>query len=157
MSDTDLVISDAFYGGDQMPWAEYVIAGNIVFLSGAEGRDPMRKQEYPEGEPNESPVHQGIEAQTRACLTKIVERARKAGAKLENIAVLNYYLQHAADWEPAWRTVRDFWTEHCPDINEHPRAGTLLRSVSLDRPDMRIEIEAIAYLPHPSPVHQPTE
>lgn len=147
MAESDLTIQEAHYGGDQMPWAEYVIAGNIVFLSGSEGRDMARKQEYPDGEPPTSPVYEGVEAQTRACLEKIVERVRKAGGKLENIAVINYYVTDRADWGAVWQACRDFWDEHCPDINQRPRAGTLLTNVGLDRPDMRIEIEAIAYKP----------
>jgi enamine deaminase RidA (YjgF/YER057c/UK114 family) len=144
---SDLVIEKTYYGGDQMPWAEYVIAGNIVFLSGAEGRDMSKKQEYPDGEPSESPVYEGPEAQTRACLEKIVERVEKAGTTLENIAVINYYVTDRANWPAVWQTCRKFWAEHCPDINDRPRAGTLLTNVGLDRPDMLIEIEAIAYKP----------
>jgi enamine deaminase RidA (YjgF/YER057c/UK114 family) len=147
MSESDLIIEPAHYGGDQMPWAEYVIAGNIIFLSGAEGRDVSRKQEYPDGEPAESPVYEGIEAQTRACLEKIVERVRKAGSKPENIAVINYFVRDRSDWEGVWKACSEFWAEHCPDINARPRAGTLLVNVGLDRPDMRIEIEAVAYKP----------
>ena len=147
MAESDLIVEPAHYGGDRMPWAEYVIAGPIVFLSGAEGRDMSRKQEYPDGEPAESPVYEGVEAQTRACLEKIVERARKAGSKPENIAVINYYVTDRANWPAVWRTCQTFWAEHCPDINARPRAGTLLTNVGLDRPDMLIEIEAIAYRP----------
>ena len=147
MSDSDLTIQDAHYGGDQMPWAEYVIAGNLVFLSGAEGRDMGRKQEYPDGEPSESPVYEGVEAQTRACLGKILERVVKAGCKPENIAVLNYYVRNRSDWQAVWQTCVEFWDERCPDINRRPRAGTLLTNVGLDRPEMRVEIEAIAYRP----------
>ena len=58
MTESDLIIQEAHYGGDQMPWAEFVIAGNTVFLSGAEGRDMSTKQEYPGGEPPESPVYE---------------------------------------------------------------------------------------------------
>ncbi len=147
MAESDLTIQDTYYGGDQMPWAEYVIAGNIVFLSGAEGRDMSRKQEYPDGEPAESPVYEGVEAQTRACLEKIVERVRKAGTTPENIAVINYYVTERANWAAVWQTCKAFWDEHCPDINRRPRAGTLLTNIGLDRPDMLIEIEAIAYRP----------
>jgi enamine deaminase RidA (YjgF/YER057c/UK114 family) len=147
MSESDLVIQEAHYGGDQMPWAEYVIAGNVIFLSGAEGRDMSRKQEYPGGEPPESPVYEGVEAQARAALEKIVERVVRAGSKPENIAVINYYVTHRANWPAVWKTCREFWEEHCPDINRRPRAGTLLTNVGLDRPDMLIEIEAIAYKP----------
>jgi enamine deaminase RidA (YjgF/YER057c/UK114 family) len=144
---SDLVIESTCYGGDQMPWAEYVVAGKIIFLSGAEGRDVTRKQEYPGGEPAESPVHDGVEAQTWACLDKIAERVIKAGTRLENIAVLNYYVTDRANWPVVWKTCRRFWEENCPDINARPRAGTLLTNVGLDRPDMLIEIEAIAYRP----------
>jgi enamine deaminase RidA (YjgF/YER057c/UK114 family) len=144
---SDLEIEKAWYGGDQMPWAEYVVAGKIIFLSGAEGRDMSRKQEYPDGEPPTSPVYEGVAAQTRACLEKIAQRVVKAGGTLENIAVINYYVTERANWPTVWQTCRDFWAEHCPDINERPRTGTLLVNVGLDRPDMLIEIEAIAYRP----------
>ena len=144
---SDLQIENAHYGGDQMPWAEYVVAGKIIFLSGAEGRDMARKQEYPDGEPEASPVYEGVAAQTRACLEKIAERVVKAGSTLENIAVINYYVTQRDNWPTVWQTCRDFWEEHCPDINARPRAGTLLVNVGLDRPDMLIEIEAIAYRP----------
>jgi enamine deaminase RidA (YjgF/YER057c/UK114 family) len=147
VTQSDLVIEGAHYGGDQMPWAEYVTAGKIVFLSGAEGRDMSKKQEYPDGEPPESPVYEGVEAQTRGCLSKIVERVVKAGSKPENIAVINYYVTDRANWPAVWQTCQAFWDENCPDINERPRAGTLLVNVGLDRPDMLIEIEAIAYKP----------
>jgi enamine deaminase RidA (YjgF/YER057c/UK114 family) len=147
MAESDLIIEEAHYGGDQMPWAEYVVAGNIVFLSGAEGRDRSRKQEYPDGEPSESPVYESVEAQTRACLEKILERVVKAGGKPENIAVINYYVTDRANWPAVWQACQAFWDEHCPDINRRPRAGTLLTNAGLDRSDMLIEIEAIAYKP----------
>ncbi|MGI9557421.1 MAG: RidA family protein [Solirubrobacterales bacterium] len=144
---SDLTIEGANYGGDQMPWAEYVAAGKIIFLSGSEGRDMSKKQEYPDGEPDESPVYEGVEAQTRASLQKIAERVVKAGTSLDNIAVINYYVPNRSDWPAVWQTCEAFWAEHCPDMNERPRAGTLLTEVGLDRPDMLIEIEAIAYKP----------
>ena len=70
---------------------------------------------------------------------------RQAGSKPENIAVINYYVTDRANWPAVWQTCQAFWAEHCPDINDRPRAGTLLTNVGLDRPDMLIEIEAIAY------------
>jgi enamine deaminase RidA (YjgF/YER057c/UK114 family) len=88
-----------------------------------------------------------VEAQARAALEKIVERVVRAGSKPENIAVINYYVTDRANWPAVWKTCREFWEEHCPDINRRPRAGTLLTNVGLDRPDMLIEIEAIAYKP----------
>jgi enamine deaminase RidA (YjgF/YER057c/UK114 family) len=106
-----------------------------------------KKQEYPDGEPAESPVYKGAAAQTKACLSKIAERTVKGGAKLENIATINYFVTDRANWPEVWKACQEFWDEHCPDINERPRAGTLLVNVGLDRPDMLIEIEATAYLP----------
>jgi enamine deaminase RidA (YjgF/YER057c/UK114 family) len=144
---SDAIIEDCYYAGDQMPWAEYVTAGNIVFLSGAEGRDMSKNQEYPEGEIEAGAVYEGIEAQTKACLSKIVERTLKAGATLENIVRINLFLTDRANWPAAAQAMHEFWEEHCPDINAHPRAGTLLVNIGLDRPDMLIELEAIAYLP----------
>ena len=61
--------------------------------------------------------------------------------------MINYYVPTAPTGRRYGRPAVAFWDEHCPDINRRPRAGTLLTNVGLDRPDMLIEIEAIAYKP----------
>lgn len=128
-----------------MPWANYIISGNLVFLSGAEGRDPNKKQEYPElVEPAESPVPPSLEEQTLIVWNKIRERLKDAGSSLENIIVINYYVQRREYWQPALRVMTEYWKKNCPDILVRPRVGTLLTDVGLDREDMKIEIEVIA-------------
>ncbi len=130
-----------------MPWANSIISGNLVFLSGAEGRDPNKKQEYPElVEPAESPVPASVEEQTLIIWNKIKERLEDVGSSLENIIVINYYLQKREYWQPALRVMMEYWRKNCPDILERPRVGTLLTNVGLDREDMKIEIEVIAEL-----------
>jgi hypothetical protein len=37
-----------------------------------------------------------------------------------------------------------FFAEHCPDLNENPRAGVIIKGIELDLPRMRIEIEVTA-------------
>ena len=85
----DITIENCYYGGDQMPWAEYAIVGDLIFLSGAEGRDMSEEA----GVPGQEEAHPSLPyrrgrraAQTKACLSKIAERTIKAGAsRLENI------------------------------------------------------------------------
>jgi enamine deaminase RidA (YjgF/YER057c/UK114 family) len=145
---SDLTIKELKYGGKLMPWAAYVIAGNIVFLSGAEGRDPSKEQEYPDGTPAPAPMFASIEDQTQACLQKIVERVKDAGAKLENLAMFNFTLRNRTDWPVVQRVWTEFWDEHCPDINDRPRAaGIFITDVMMDRNEMLIDIWAIAYRP----------
>jgi enamine deaminase RidA (YjgF/YER057c/UK114 family) len=140
-------IVPCYYAGDKMPWASYIKSGNLIFLSGSEARDPNKKQEYPElAEPPESPVPESVEEQTLIVWNKIKERLKDAGASLEDIIVINYYLQKREYWKPALRVMEKFWKENCPDILERPRVGTLLTNVGLDREDMKIEIEVTAEL-----------
>ncbi|MDA4131171.1 MAG: Rid family hydrolase [Thaumarchaeota archaeon] len=144
-------IVPCYYAGDKMPWANYVASGNLIFLSGAEGRNPNKKQEYPALiEPKESPVPPTVEEETLNIWKKIKERLEDAGTSLENIIVINYYVQKRDYWHDAYRVMEKFWKENCPDILERPRAGTLLTEIGLDRADMKIEIEVIAELPKKS-------
>jgi enamine deaminase RidA (YjgF/YER057c/UK114 family) len=138
-------IHPCYYAGDLMPWASAIVSGNLVFLSGSEGRDPNRKQEYPSGrEPKRSPVVRGVEAQTELTLSKIQARLEQLGLSLANIIVINYYVPKRKNWPKVWKTVKRFAERHCPDLVERPRAGTLLTEIGLDRPGMEVEIEVIA-------------
>lgn len=60
---------------------------------------------------------------------------------MEDIFQIYYYLVDRNDNWDMFDATESFFAEHCPDLNENPRAGVLLKGIQLDLPAMRIEIE----------------
>lgn len=137
---------------ERMPWAAASVidmskVGKMVWLSGATGRDPETDKEprnWEEERKGVGKVVGGIKEQTIAAWTRIKEILAELGAKLEDITIIHYYLVNRDDWWDMWEAQDKFLKEHCPDLAENPRAGTLLKDVKLDLPDMLIEIEVVA-------------
>lgn len=131
-----------------MPWASYVIAGDFIWLSGAEGRNPDKEQEYPDGTPDPEPMFAGIQAQTLSVLTKLADRVEEAGSSCENFIQFHFCLRNRTDWPAVQEVWREFWSERCPDLLERPRAaGMFITDVMMDRLEMLIDVWATAYLP----------
>jgi enamine deaminase RidA (YjgF/YER057c/UK114 family) len=124
------------HAGKLMPWGKGCVAGDYVFLSGAEAR----------AEDNDKPVS-GIKAQTELALNRIKSRLDEAGANLENVVKFVWYLSDRS-LEQDFYKARDGWLEkNCPMLlKERSYASTLL-IVGFARPDMLVEIDGIAYRP----------
>lgn len=69
------------HAGRTMVWGKGVVAGDFVFLSGAEARS----------DEEDIPV-EGIKAQTELALERIKARLTEAGASLENVVKFVWYL-----------------------------------------------------------------
>ncbi|MGN6871739.1 MAG: RidA family protein [Solirubrobacteraceae bacterium] len=123
------------YGGKPMAWGKGAIAGDFVFLSGAEARS----------EESDVPVD-GIKAQTELCLERIKQRLTEAGASLENVVKFVWYLTDRS-LEQEFYEARDGWlARNCKSlVDEHSYASTLL-IVGLAREDMLVEIDCYAYI-----------
>lgn len=120
----------------KMPWAKGVIAGDYVFLSGTEGRDPETDDVVP-----------GMKAQCDMALMKIKQRLEELGSSLRNLVLLRVYVTDMDKYfryEGAW-VINRFWKNHCPELLDSPPSMTLLQVAGLSRKTMEIEIEAIAY------------
>lgn len=135
----------------QMNWASgFRTKGDVdlIFLSGATGRDPFRDA------PNRSAADEAagvgkvvgtdIREQTRQCLDEITNSLAMMGAELKNIVMFRYYLKRREDVFGMREELRAFFAEHEPDLLENPRAGSLLRGVGLDLEEMLVEIEVLA-------------
>jgi enamine deaminase RidA (YjgF/YER057c/UK114 family) len=64
-----------------MVWGKGAVAGQFVFLSGAEARSDEEDVPLP-----------GIKAQTELALERIKQRLTEAGASLENVVKFVWYL-----------------------------------------------------------------
>ena len=122
------------HAGETMPWGKGAVAGDFVFLSGAEARS------------DEADVPlEGVKAQTELALERIKQRLTEAGASLENVVKFVWYLTDRS-FEAEFYEARDGWlARNCKSlVDERSYASTLL-IVGLAREDMLVEIDCIAY------------
>jgi enamine deaminase RidA (YjgF/YER057c/UK114 family) len=141
------------YHKEKMNWAAgFRTKGDVdlVFLSGATGRDPFedRPCRTPEDEQTgKGKVVGGMREQTRQALEVIKTSLEMMGGSLKNIIMFHYYVTRREDVFAMREEMYRFFEEHEPDLRQHPRPATLLRGVGIDLPDMLVEIEAWAALP----------
>lgn len=123
------------HAGEVMVWGKGAVAGDFVFLSGAEARS----------DESDSPV-EGAKAQTELALERIKARLEEAGATLENVVKFVWYLKDRS-LIPDFYEARDGWLErNCPSlVRERSYASTLL-IVGLALEEMLVEIDCFAYI-----------
>jgi enamine deaminase RidA (YjgF/YER057c/UK114 family) len=92
-------------------------------------------------EPDGTPAPLEWEAQTRLVFANLARALEAAGATFADVVKLTYFLVDLAGL-PVVRQVRD---EHF-DAERRP-ASTLIQVAGLARPDLLLEIEAVAALP----------
>ena len=85
------------HGAKEMMWGMGAIAGDFVFLSGAEARD----------ERSDEPIG-GIKEQTELALGRIKQRLEEAGTSLENLVKFVWYLADRSQIE-AFYSASDSW------------------------------------------------
>ena len=83
-------------------------------------------------------VAEGWEAQTRQTFANLGAALEAAGAGWSDVVKLTYFVT-ATDELPLVRATRDEFVD-----TEHPPASSLIRVAGLFRPDVLIEVEAVA-------------
>lgn len=125
-----------YHGGRAMPWGVGATAHGLVFLSGAEGRDPANDEVPP-----------SMRAQLWMALDKIKERLEEAGTSVDNIVKIVWYITSRDLREEFWQARDEWFAKNAPRlIEDRSYAGTLLIA-GLDRPEMLVEVDVIASLP----------
>lgn len=121
-------------GGQIMVWGKGAVAGDFVFLSGAEARS----------DETDEPL-EGVTAQTHLALARIKTRLGEAGANLDQVVKFVWYLKDR-DLIDEFYDARDGWLErNAPSlVRERSYASTLL-IVGLAKEDMLVEIDCWAY------------
>jgi enamine deaminase RidA (YjgF/YER057c/UK114 family) len=123
-------------GGARMLWGIGAKAGGFVFLSGVTGRS----------DDEDIPVT-GIKAQTYLALDRIDQRLKDAGTSFANSVKFIWYVQ-GREHKDAFLYYRDAWLkEHYPHMLDSRDYAATLLMVGLDRLDMFLEIDCIAYVP----------
>ena len=145
-------------GGDVMPWGNAIVEGTkFLVCSGHTGRDPNKKQEYPELLENEdfttadqaamNVCPHNVDEQVIIILEKMKKSLERAGTSFENVFYIDYILTRREDWFKVWRTMEKWMNKECPDFFERPRPNVLWIVHGLDHPDMLVEMRIWACIP----------
>ncbi len=113
---------------EQVSYSRAVVDGRWVFVSGTTGYDYATMTIDPD-----------VVAQCRQALANIDGALTAAGAAAADVVRVRYLVPDAADFEPCWPLLRDYFHDARP-------AATMM-VVGLMTPEMRIEIEVTALKP----------
>ena len=103
--------------------------GRLVWTSGQVGMDAG------------GTVADGLEAQTRLAFANLGRALRAAGAGWDGVVKLTYYLVDVSDLATV-RAVRDEVVR-----TDRPPTSSLVQVAGLFRPDLLVEVEAVAWVP----------
>ena len=128
------------YAGKKQQFARAVVVGDFVFLSGSSGRT-METGEV---------ASNNMAEQMKVALDKIRATLTEVGTSMDNIVKTTILLKRIEDYNLMRQTEREYWQKYSPRLIEEPPASTFFQPVSLSKPDMLIEIDAIATIPKKS-------
>jgi 2-iminobutanoate/2-iminopropanoate deaminase len=126
------------YAGKKQPFARAVVAGDLVFLSGMTGR-AIETGEL---------TSDKLADQMKMALDKIRMVLTEAGTSMDNIVKMTIYLKNAEDAQTMQQIEKEYFQKYAPRLLEEPPASTLLQPLSLIQPNVMIEIDVIAVMPH---------
>ena len=126
-----------YYEGKKQRFARSVVSGGFVFLSGSSGRT------IETGEVSSSDVTE----QTKVALDKIKLALAEVGSSMEHIVKVTIYLRNMSDYQAMKDAEFQYYQKHAPSLAEDPPASTVVQVVSLSKPSMLVEFDAIAILP----------
>jgi 2-iminobutanoate/2-iminopropanoate deaminase len=113
-----------------LPLSHAIRAGDYVYTSG-----------HIAARPDGTIVTGDFAAEVRAVLDNVRAVVRTAGGTLADVCKVTAYLLNATLFEPFNEVYREYFTA------PYPARSTVLAPLS--NPDLRIEVEAVAYVPQP--------
>ena len=122
----------------KVPFSRSVVMGDIVFVSGCSGQT----LETFHVSSND------VVDQTGVALDKIRLALEQAGTTMDYIVKTVLYLKNTEDYSKVEARRQEYYSKYGPRLIEEPPADTLVGVMGLHEPDMLVEIDAIAILPH---------
>ncbi|NWG02634.1 MAG: RidA family protein [Syntrophaceae bacterium] len=126
-------IVPCFVAGKQKPYANCVVVGKTIYISGTNGRSSE----------TEEVVSDTIEGQTWRALEQINSAMREAGSSLKNLVKMTTFLEDLKDYQGYRETERKYFLKYAAELVKEPVASTVVQVASLPKPEFLIEIEAI--------------
>ncbi len=111
-----------------VPYSPAIKAGDYVFVSGQVGHVDSQGNKLG-----------GVEAQTRQVLNNVKRVLEAAGSSMDDVVKTTVFLVKAEDFSKMNEVYKTFFTKDLP-------ARSTVIVAALARPEMVVEIEAIAYL-----------
>jgi enamine deaminase RidA (YjgF/YER057c/UK114 family) len=103
--------------------------GNLVGVGGQNGTDSIGDV-----------VSNDLSEQTTQAFRNVLAVLAEAGADQRHVARLNIYLQAGGDVTAGYQAAAEVW-------GQHPTAITVLQVSAFARPDVLVEIDALAVVP----------
>ena len=125
-----------FVAGKQKPYANCVVVGNTIYVSGMNGRSSETG----------NAVSDTIEGQTWRAFEQIDLAMKEAGSSLKNLVKTTTFLKNMKDYQGYRDTERRYFLEHAPELVQEPVASTVVQVASLPKEEFLIEIEAIGVI-----------
>ena len=110
------------------PYSPAVISGNLVFVAGQSGRDPVTDV-----------VSEDVEVQTEQCLKNVATILEAAGSSLSKVIRCGVFLVDMNDFKKMNGVYARMFGDHRP-------ARTTVAVSELPGPGLKVEIDAIATL-----------
>lgn len=111
-------------------WSNAILAGDTLYIAGQVARpfeggtEMVGKNEY---------------EQTRQIFTRIARIIKAAGGTMDDLVKMTIYMVNIQNNTEVWRARREFFSGDFP-------TSTLVEVRSLAKPEVLVEIEAVAYL-----------
>jgi enamine deaminase RidA (YjgF/YER057c/UK114 family) len=125
-----------FVAGKQKPYANCVVFGKMIYISGMNGRSSETG----------NVVSDTIEGQTWRALEQIDLAMKQVGSSLKNLLKMTTFLKDMKDYQGYRETERRYFLEYAPELVKEPVASTVVQVASLPQEEFLIEIEAIGVL-----------
>jgi 2-iminobutanoate/2-iminopropanoate deaminase len=131
----------AYWGGKKLSYpnvpaespkfANSVVAGNLIFVSGCQGQDDDTME-----------ISDVFEEQMNLALEKVRRVMEEAGSSMNNVIKTMMLLKNVADYPKMRRTELEYYQKYAPRLVEDPPASTFME-VGLARPEFLVEIDVV--------------
>src|SRR5687768_2054604 len=112
------------------PYSVATVFERLVFVSGQGAKDPRTEQL----------VGPDIESQTEQCLRNVEAILQAAGSSLQHVLRCGVFLTDISEFDRMNSVYARMFGDHRP-------ARTTIQAAALPRPELRVEIDCIAYVP----------
>jgi 2-iminobutanoate/2-iminopropanoate deaminase len=115
-------------------FANSVVAGNLIFVSGCQGQDDDTME-----------ISDVFEEQMNMALEKVRHVMEEAGSSMDNVIKTMILLKNVVDYPKMRRTELEYYQKYAPRLVEDPPASTFME-VGLAKPEFLIEIDVVGVL-----------
>jgi 2-iminobutanoate/2-iminopropanoate deaminase len=132
----------AYWGGKKLSYPNFpaespkfansVVAGNLIFVSGCQGQnDELIKLET-----------EVFEEQMWIALDKVRACMEEAGSSMDNVIKTLMMLKNLEDYPKMRKTELEYYQKYAPRLVEDPPASTFMQ-VGLAKPEFLVEIDVV--------------